>query len=86
MTRPNSRVVAVRSLLGNPDQRHMAPERRSVTDRRLRGSDVFYKGADRRVNDRRATPKVAAMATDWARVRNVPTAPGRQPWTGPRAS
>jgi hypothetical protein len=55
LTQPKKRVVAVRSLpYGAPEEGYTGPERRSGTDRRLRGSDVFYNGPERRRQERRA--------------------------------
>jgi hypothetical protein len=55
LTQPKKRVLAVRSLpYGAPEDRYTGQDRRSGTDRRLRGSDVFYAGPERRLKERRA--------------------------------
>jgi hypothetical protein len=55
LTQPKKRVVAVQSLpYGGPEERSTGPERRSGNDRRLRGTDVFYHGPERRSIERRA--------------------------------
>lgn len=53
-TQPKKRVVAVQFLpYGSPEYAYAGSQRRSGRDRRLRGSDVFYKGPERRGRERR---------------------------------